>query len=1038
MFGKMTTFALANRYLVITVSALVFAIGIYSASHLPIDAVPDITGVQVIVNTRTGALDPAQVETTVSYPIETELAGLPGVTEVRSLSRFGLSQVVVVFEEHSDVYRARQQVSERLASVELPNGLVPEPGPISTGLGEVFMYVVEARAGSALSQRPEAERLRYLRTVHDYTIRPYLKSRVPDVAEIDVIGGYAREILIEFYPERLEAHGITLEEMISRLETLGENFGGGYIERGERQIVVRTDGRVDSLEYIRNVPVRLNVYGGSVRVRDVARVTEGHSQRVGAATYNGQEAVFGTVLMLLGANSRDVARAAGEAVAEIPLPPDVEVRPVYSRDFLVSSTIRTVLTNLAEGAFLVIAILLLLLGNIRAAILVSLAIPLSMLVAVIGMNAIGISANLMSLGAIDFGLLVDASVVIIENLLRRTAGVETSRLSVSEKLSLVRESVGEVIRPVSFGLMIIMIVYVPILSLEGIEGMMFRPMAITVLIALGASLLVALLTMPALALVFLVSARARHKEPIFFRLIQRAYKPALDFSLRHGSALALFALVSAFLSAVVFGRLGAGFVPQLGEGDLLVSFVRDPGLSLSRSVEEQKKAESILLEFGEIRHVFARIGTAESATDPMGAYMGDTFVVLEKDQSVWPEIDGRRRTVEQLRDAIRARLAQSFPHDEVTISQPIEFRFNELLEGSRADVNLRIYGQDLDRLIELQGQALQVIESLPGVEAAELDAITALRRGPVLNVRMNYDRLTRYGVHLMEVNHALETAMGGRRVGSFQEADLRVPVMLRMAEELRREPGSIARIPVGLTDGGTAPIALLASMHESQEVINIARKGSRRYAAVAIDLDGRDTLGFVEEARARIDQQLALETGYYTEWGGQFRNLERARTRLLIVVPIVMGLIFLLLLRNFQSFRQTAMVFLSVPFAATGGVLALFLRGIPFSVSAAVGLIALSGIAILNAMVMVTFFNQLRASGMPVTEAVRQGALIRLRPVVMTALVASLGFLPMAINTGLGAEVQRPLATVVIGGLVTATLLTLLLLPVLYRWIERD
>ncbi len=1038
MLDSIIRISVSNRLWIAAAAAVVCALGLYSAAHLPIDAVPDITNVQITVNTDTGALDPSQVEATVTYQIETALAGLPRVREVRSLSRFGLSQVAVIFEDGVDIYWARQQVSERLQSAaeELPAGLQPRLGPISTGLGEVFLYTVEAKPGSALAAKPERERLLYLRTVQEYLIKPFLKAKIPNVAEVDSIGGYSREIHIELIPAHMAALGVTLEEIVAKLETVGESVGGGYIEREGKQIVVRTRSAVPGLAALSALPIRLNVFGAPIRLRDVAEVREGHQQRVGAATSNGQETVLSTVMMLLGANSRETALAARAALQQAPTPADVVLREVYGRDFLVDAVIGTVMRNLAEGAALVIITLLLILGNLRAAILVALAIPVSMLAAVFGMQRLGVSANLMSLGAIDFGLLVDGAVVIIENLLRRMQHIDPRQLSLAEKAELVQQATAEVIRPVSFGLFIIMIVYVPILSLEGIEGKMFRPMAATVLMALAASLLVAALLMPALALTFLMHRPGDHSEPFVFRWIQRFYRPALDLALRRTRPFAAGAVVFTLGAVLLFRALGASFIPQLGEGDLLVSFVREPSMSLSRSIEEQKQAERMLLEFGEIERVFARIGTAESASDPMGVYMADTLVMLKKDHEQWPQVDGRRRNIAELREAIREKMEARFPEVEVSLSQPIEFRFNEILEGSRADVNLRIFGPDLTTLFELQGRASEILARLPGAEAVEIDAITGLRRGPALDITLDYDRLAASGVSLAEANFALETAMSGRRVGSYFELDRRFPIVIRLADRFRNDLAQIGAIPVGLGDGGAMPIATVAQIRPREEIINIARLGARRYAAVSIDLADADTLGFVERAQAAVDSELKLPEGYYAEWGGQFRNLQRARNRLVIITPLVLLVIFLILLRNFGSLRQTLLVFASIPFAASGGVLALYLRDIPFSVSASIGFIALSGIAILNAMVMVSFFNQLRQEGRSVPEAVREGALIRLRPVTMTAVVASLGFLPMAINSGLGAEVQRPLATVVIGGLITATTLTLLLLPGLYVWLE--
>lgn len=1036
MLTKIQEYSLHNRVWIIILVAIASIVGLYSMMVLPIDAVPDITNPQVVINTKTGAFDPEQIEKTVTYYIETEMAGLPRVTDVRSLSKFGLSQVVVIFEDGTDIYHARQLVLEKLQNVreELPRGVSPELGPISTGLGEVLMYVVKAKKKSALNYRSEQERLLYLRTVQDFIIRPYLKSVIPNTAEIDVAGGYKKEIHINIIPPKLASHGITIDAILKKLETLGENYGGGYIERDGRQIIVRTEGTMSKLSAIGNIPIKLDIHGNPVRLKDIAQVQEDHAQRLGAATYNGRETVLGTVFMLLGANSRQVAVDAEKALKETPLPPDVEVEVVYTRGFLVNATIKTVTINLAEGAGLVMIVLLLILGNFRAAVIVSLAIPVSMLFAASGMNAWGISANLMSLGAIDFGLLVDGSVVMIENYLRRLEEREHTGKTITpkQKMALIKDSCGEVVRPVAFGLFIIMVVYIPILGLEGIEGKMFKPMALTVLMALGASLVVAIFLMPVLAYSFIKTDRQAEKDPYFFRILQKAYPPALDFSLHHKTIMLSIALAVIMVSGILFIRMGSDFVPQLDEGDMSIAFVRNFDISLEEALAQQVKCETIIAQYPEVERVYNRMGVAEAATDPMGINMADTFVILKKNRSQWPLINGKRRTKQELFEAIRKDVEKAVPGQEIIKSQPIELRFNEILEGSRADVTLRIYGPDLEKLSEYVDQAEEILKKVPGASEVELDPITSLRKSPILNVRLKYDAINRYGVTLSEVNEIVETAMGGRQIGSFYEYDWRFPIIVRMAESYRKNIKAIGDIPVSLEDGGTIPLALVTDISEIRKVANVARNRSKRYSAVSINLGNRDMLSFVTEAQKEIHEKLNLPDGYYTYWGGKFKNLERARNRLMIIVPIILAVIFIIILRNFNSVKQTLLVYSSIPFAVTGGIIALTIRGIHFSVSAGIGFIALSGIAILNSLVMVTFINQLREKGIGVKKAVIEGARIRLRPVIMTALVASLGFLPMAVNTGLGAEVQRPLATVVIGGLITSTLLTLLLLPILY------
>lgn len=1041
MYSKIIELIIKNKSWVVFLSAVVAALGLYAVATLPIDAIPDITNTQVIVNTKTGALDPEQVEKTVTYYIETELAGLPRVDDVRSLSRYGLSQVVVFFKDGTDVYRARQLVAERLQNIRelLPNNLSPELGPISTGLGEVLIYSVKAKKGTPLAEKNERERLTYLRTVQDFIVRPYLKSAIPDTAEIDAIGGYKKEIHIDFHPTMLARYGITIDDMSRKLSTIGENFGGGYIEKKGKQVIIRTDARLKNIDNIRSIPVKLMADGRSVALRDIATVREDHVQRLGAATYAGRETVLGSVFMLLGANSREVTRNAERALREVPLPADVETEIVYSRSFLVNATIKTVGENLAVGAALVVMVLLLILGNVRAAIFVSLAIPFSMLAASIGMNVFGISANLMSLGAVDFGLLVDGSVVLIENYLRRREEQARSgvKITSSTRLSLLVESCAEVAKPVIFGLLIIMVVYVPILTLEGIEGKMFRPMALTVLMALGASLIVALTLMPVLAYYAVRSDSHAEKDPLLFRAIRRIYYPVLRFSFKRRAPLVIAALVIILSSGVVFYRTGSDFVPSLDEGDMSIAFVRDYSIGLGEALRQQAVCEQIIAGFPEVDRVFARIGTAESATDPMSINMADTYTILKHDRSSWPLVNGKRRSKRELFEAIKREIDKKIPGQEIFLSQPIELRFNEILEGSRADVTLRIYGKDLDTLSELVEKAEEILKPIPGSSEVENDPITALRKSPMVNIKLNYGKLNYYGVGLSAVNQTLETAMGGRRIGSFYEYDWRFPVVLRMSEEHRSDYRAISSIPVPLEEGGTVPLHNLTEIMETEKVANIARHRSMRYSAVSIYLGDRDIAGYVSEAKEKIEKNLKLPEGYHFYWGGKFKNLELARTRLFVIVPLVLFMIFIVVLRSVGSIRQAILVYSSIPFAISGGIFALAFRGITFSVSSAVGFIAVLGIAILNGLVMVTFINQLREKGESVLDAVIDGTHKRLRPVVMTAFVATLGFLPMALNTGMGAEVQRPIATVVIGGLMTSTILTLVLLPTLYLWLNR-
>ncbi|MBI2606295.1 MAG: efflux RND transporter permease subunit [Deltaproteobacteria bacterium] len=1039
MLNQLVESALKSRLWVFTIFLAVCALGLLATKNLPIDAVPDITNVQVVVNTKTGALDPGKIEKLVTYPIETEMAGIPGVEDIRSLSKYGLSQIVIIFEDRTNIYFARQLVAERLQNVRsnLPDGLSPQLAPVTTGLGEVLMYVVEPKAGSALAAKPERERLLYLKEVQEYVIKPQLK-KLSGVAEVDTNGGLTKQIHIDVFPERLERNGLSLEKFISKIDSVGESFGGGYIQKEGTQIIIRATGQVVGLETIKNLPLALNVGGRAIRIRDVADVSAEGALRVGAATTEGEETVLGTVLMRIGANSREVSLSAEKVLLnEIKLPDGVAVSVVYSRSHLVNSTIHTILKNLAEGAALVVIVLLLLLGNLRAALIVTVAIPVSMLFALKGMETGGISANLMSLGAIDFGLLVDGAVVLIENIIRQFEELRGRKIDRKEKFQIVLSASREVMKPLVFGLFIIMLVYVPILYLEGVEGKMFRPMAATVLLALGASLFVALFLMPALAYLFIPDRIEHGKEPWLFRQIHRLYEPALKFSLSRRWLVGAVIVLPALLALLLFFRLGSDFVPQLDEGDLLINLTRETRQDIDTSVHWQKRAEKIISKFEEVERVFSRMGTPEIALDPMGPHLADTFVVLKRDKSQWPLVDGKPRTKEQLFEAMKEELEKDNPKQEISSTQPIEMRLNEILEGSRADVSLRIFGPDLDKLLDYSTKAQEILSSVKGTSSIESDPLTALTKSPVLDVVLNYEKMAGLGISLKDVNGILEASMSGREVGSYYEEDRRFPVILHLDESLRNNTAEISKLPVGLPEGGTIPLSSVTEIKQRDQVTTIARSAARRYSAVSIFLKDRDIGSFVAEAKQRIESELKLPPEYELSWGGQFKNLEKAKSRLMVIVPAILAVILLLLLKSFGTLRHTLLVFSAIPFAMVGGVFALYLRGINFSVSAAVGFIALTGVATLNSMVMVSFFNQLRSMGTTIKITVFKGALTRLRPVVMTAMVASFGFIPMAFNTGAGSEVQRPLATVVIGGLATSTILTLIVVPVLYSWIER-
>lgn len=1027
MFDSIVSLVLRNK---ITVLILAGAITLWSAfglKDIAIDAVPDITNVQVMVNVKTGALDPQNIELQVTRPLEIEFSGIPKLSDMRSISKYGLGQIVLVFEEGTDIYWARQQVAERMNSAPLPQGIAPELAPITTGLGEVFMYTFSVSDVSPLSKLSEEERLKALRTIQDFTVKPHLK-RVKGVADVDSNGGYSKQIHINFYPEKMEKYGLTIKNLLPKLNALGINAGGGYIQAEGEQIIVRTFPVVRSIEMISNLSLGISALGKPIRLSEVAEVREDSALRVGAATYEGKEAVLGTVLMRTGSNGRDVVEGVEASLKELVLPEGITIVPLYTRKFLVDSTIKTVSTSLIEGAVLVILVLLVLLGNIRAAVIVALAIPVSMLVAVRGMNYFGVTGNLLSLGAIDFGLLVDGSVVIIEAILARLAITHSQ-----DGEEAIHKASGEVMTPVVSGILLIMAVYIPILTLEGVEGKMFRPMAITVLLALSASLLVAVFVMPVLASYFLKpSSHAGDHDTWIFKKVKKAFSPLFLKVIHHPIRAFSAAIVLFIVSIFLLTRLGSDFIPELDEGDLVLGLTRDARIGIDSSVAEQLEAEKVIMKFPEVELVFARLGTPESATDPMGVNLADTFVILKKDRSKW-----RFKTKEELTKALIDEVSRHFPKTEVSATQPIGMRFNEMLEGSRADISLRFIGPDLDELFTYGEKAQELLLTVKGVESIEQDPLTALRKGPVLDIQPKYDRLAAYGLTLTELNQAVEVALAGQEVGNYVEDNIRFPIVTHMDESLREKKSEISRIPIELPQGGTIPMSEVATIEQNEQITTIARHWGHRYSAVSINVSGRDIGGLVAEAQEKIKKGMDIKKGYTVSWGGQFKNMERANARLMVIVPLTLLAVFIILLRVFHSLAPAVLVFTSVPFAAVGGIFALYFRGLNLSVSAGVGFIALIGIAILNSLVLINVFLHSDQNQSP-EDIVIHGTMSRLRPVLMTALVAGLGFLPMAMNSGLGAEVQRPLATVVIGGLMSSTFLTLFLLPSAYlMWIKK-
>jgi cobalt-zinc-cadmium resistance protein CzcA len=1012
------------------------ALGLWSAIRLPIDAVPDITNIQVQINTAVPGLAPEEIEQLVTFSLENELAGIQGMIELRSLSKFGLSQVNLVFEDGTDIYRARQLVTERLQQVELPEGLNPRLAPIATGLGDIFYYTVDFTANASNKPASRSEQLMVLKEINDFTIEPLLRN-VPGVAELNSTGGYERQFIIHPNPRALAEAGLSFIELADLISENVRNEGGGVIAVGGEQVVIRTTGRVQSIDQIANIPLKFRAASVLIRVKDIASVEIGAGTRTGAATYNGQEAVLGSAIMLMGENSRIVAQRVGERLREIQgkLPPGIEVRAVYDRTGLVNRTIRTVEKNLFEGAILVVAVLFAMLGNWRAAIIVALAIPLSMLFALTGMFESRISGNLMSLGAIDFGLIIDGSVVMVENIVRHIAEMQKRlgrQLTFVERREAVAEASQQVVNPMFFGVLIITLVYVPILVLTGVEGKMFRPMAATVIFALVGSLILALTLMPLLCAWFL-KGRMKEDDNWLVTGFKAVYRPILRFALTFRLAVIVISLSLVAAAVFIYTRLGAEFIPQLDEGSFAIQMIRTTSISLDASLDLQLKAEHELLNrFPEISYAFSRIGTSEIATDPMGANVSDTYVFFNPIEK-WRKINGRIISKDELADLINQELSVLVPAQSYLFTQPIEMRFNEIMEGFRADIAIKIFGDDFNELERIAKDAVQIVEEIPGAADVELDAIG---RAPMLEISPKRDALAKFNVHLDDLNRVVATALAGAEVGTINEGNRRFTIVVRLKENERESLPALKRLPVATDDGGVLPIETLANVDFVERVSIVQRESGRRRAAILINLRGRDVDSFVRQARSTLSSELQLPPGYYVEFGGQFENLQTAKTRLLIVVPASLALIFAFIFLSFQSLRQATLIFLCVPLAVTGGVFALALRGMPFSISAAVGFIALSGIAVLNGIMLISFINQLRAGGKPLSEAVWEGSLTRLRPKLMTALVASLGFVPMAIATGAGAEVQRPLATVVIGGIVSSTFLTLVLLPTLYQWIE--
>ena len=1044
MLEKLLQFSIRHRWFVLLATLGLAALGVFNFQRLPIDAVPDITNVQVQINTEAPGYSPLEAEQRVTFTVETAMAGLPRLDYTRSLSRYGLSQVTVVFKDGTDIYFARQLIAERLQSLrtQLPTGLDPTMGPVSTGLGEIFMFTVEPEFATTRKPDGTAYTPTDLRELQDWVVRPQLRN-LKGVTEVNTIGGFVKQFHVTPHPDRLIAHGLTLRDLMEALARNNTNVGAGYIERAGEQYLIRVPGQVTNLTEIGALVVAQRS-GQPIRVRDVAEVILGEELRTGAATENGREVVLGTVFMLIGENSREVSTRVAQKLVDVnrSLPPGVVATAVYDRTNLVDRTIATVRSNLVEGAMLVIVILFLFLGNFRAALITAAVIPLSMLFTITGMVTNKVSGNLMSLGALDFGLIVDGAVIIIENCLRRFGG-EQHRLgrllTKPERLALAFEATKEVRGATLFGELIIAIVYVPIFALTGVEGKMFHPMAFTVVSALLGAMLLSVTFVPAAVAIF-ITGKVSHQDNLAIRGAKALYRPTLRFIMTIRPAVALAAVVLVGLAGLTATRLGSEFIPSLDEGDIALHALRIPGTSLTQAVAMQRELEDRLKQFPEVDRIVAKMGTAEVATDPMPPSVADTYIIL-KPRTAWPD---PRRTKADLVAAMEA-AAQKVPGNNYEFTQPIQMRFNELISGVRSDVAVKVYGDDLDVMSKTAGEIEAVLKTIPGAADVKVEQTTGL---PMLTVHLDREALARYGLPAADVQELISTALGGTTVGQIFEGDRRFDLVVRLPENLRTDLAALHDLPIPLPHSNAPtstpnpqlshiPLREVATVELAPGPNQFSRENGKRLVIVTANVRGRDLGSFVAEAQARIASAVTVPPGYWLGYGGTFEQLLSATQRLQIVVPVALVLILGLLFVSLGNAKDALLVFTGVPLALTGGVAALWLREIPLSISAGVGFIALSGVAVLNGLVMLSCIRALRDTGQPLDAAIEEGCLTRLRPVLMTALVASLGFVPMALATGAGAEVQRPLATVVIGGIISSTLLTLVVLPALYRLAHR-
>ena len=1037
MINQIIRFSVYSRGAVLFLTAILVVAGIYSFQHLPIDAVPDITNNQVQVNTVIEGLAPEEIERTITFPLESAMRGIGGVIQVRSITRFGLSQVTVIFKDSVDIYRARQLVSERLQSAagNLPPGVEPALGPISSGLGEIYQYVIDFKEPKEGQER--LEQLMELKALQDWFIKPRLLT-VEGVAEVNSSGGFEKQFHVQPDPKKMAAYRVHFGEILEALKKVNRNVGGGYIEQTAEQFLVQGVGLLKSIHDITQVPVKTLDNYRVIRIEDIAEVALGKELRTGAATHNGREVVLGTIMMLLGENSRTVSVRAHEKIKEIQkvLPEDVVLTTVYDRSDLVNATLGTVEHNLMMGATLVLVVLLFLLGNIRAAIITALTIPFAMMFTFMVMKPLGISGNLMSLGALDFGVIVDGTVIVLDNCVRFVqdrAKALGRKLTSEEIKEAIYQAAVEIRTAAGFGEIIIVTVFLPVFALTGVEGKMFIPMAATFVIAVVGALVLSFTTAPALASL-LLSGKVSDKEPILMKLATKAYLPILSLALRFRWIVATVGIGSIVVGVLLFMSRGAEFLPQLGEGSFAFHMIRPVNISLTQSVAFQEKADVLVKSFPEVENVFSRIGTSEIATDPMGANVSDTYIML-KPRDQWPKAGGKDKTYEQLVAEIIKKLEKYLPGQAYLASQPIQMRFNELLEGTRADVSVKVFGPDLRTLMSVASEIQEVVQKVPGAGDVESDMMGT---SPLYRITPKAEQLSSYGANLSDVLESVSVALGGEEAGFIFAGDRKYPIVVRLGEKDREDLDTIQRLPVGLPGNATVPLAEVAKLGFSETFGSVSRENSSRRSAVLINLRGRDTESFVEEAQKKVADAVKLPEGYFTEWGGNFKNLQQAKQRLMVLAPLALALVLMMIYTAFGSISQTCLIFTCVPLALVGGVVNLIILGLPFSISAGIGFIALSGIAVLNGVVLVNYFNQLRTSeGLSGTELVLKATKIRLRPVLMTALVAIFGFVPMMLSSGVGSEVQRPLATVVIGGIVSSTLLTLVVLPALYLIFEK-